>query len=278
MGIAVSAASIEQLVGGAPDCSSKARSTFLDACSNAAELSQLVEELFLADQRAGSFLEGGNPISASASDISPVLVPDGSSWRATPAFGNDEYDWSCLFAGPILHVVPNRVLIVVANGIETNYHRLDIVSLEYQIRIRIGRVGALEPYFKLWIMMAFGSPLEGTALLGMVRKRAIGIGNCDDCTQRPVKLTLGCHSSARSLGEIMLLESRKIHSRWRNSIVSLAKLIAQMWAVGNYPAPSVSLIFTRRQQSPNCKRILNLGGLFWFRNDPSWKFPNPGSS
>jgi hypothetical protein len=70
----------------------------------------------------------------------------------------------------------------------------------------------------------------------------------------------------------MLLESRKIHSRWRNSIVSLAKLIAQMWAVGNYPAASVSLIFTRRQGSPNCKRILNLGGLFWFRNDPSWKF------
>jgi hypothetical protein len=152
---------------------------------------------------------------------------------------------------------------MVANRIETNYHRLDLASLEYQIRIRIERVGALEPYFKLWIMMAFGSPLEGTALLGMVRKRrVIGIGNCDDCTQRPVKLTLGCHSSAHSLGEAMLLESRKIHSRWRNSIVSLAKLIAQMWAIGNYPASSVSLIFTCRQQSPNCKRILNLGDLF----------------
>jgi hypothetical protein len=49
----------ERLFGAAAlDRSSKARSTFLDACSNAAELSQLVEELFLADKRAGSFLEG----------------------------------------------------------------------------------------------------------------------------------------------------------------------------------------------------------------------------
>lgn len=128
-----------------------------------------------------------------------MLAHDGSSWRATPALGNDEYDWSCLFAGPILLVVPNRVLKAVANGIETNYHWLDIASLEYQIRIRIGRVGALEPYFKLWIMMAFRSPLKGATLLTMVRKRrVIGIGNCDDCTQRSIKLTLGCHSSSLS--------------------------------------------------------------------------------
>jgi hypothetical protein len=63
--------------------------------------------------------------------------------------------------------MPNGVLITILNGIEANDYRLVLASQEYYILLAIKRVSADKPYFKAWIVMSVGSPLEGAALLGM---------------------------------------------------------------------------------------------------------------